>query len=154
MPRWSLVVVALVVGSAWVAGEQPPLEAEKTVTFRTDTPIVLDVRVGPVTVSGVKVTVFDPGGIGASLKAKVSHFDPQTQTALHVAFDAENGTADACKVTYSVEFLDAKDAVVDRFTDKASYKNGAKTSTFDHVTLKALVPLIDKMRIKFQASLH
>ncbi len=156
MRMWSTVAAALVLGVASAAGAQSqtqaPLQADKTVSYQADSPIALDIQVGPVKVSGIKVTVGTAAGMGGSLKAKVSGFNQETQAVLHVGIDAENAMAEGWKVSYLVEFLDAKGTVADRLNGKASYKNGAKTTTFDHVTLKAVLPLIDKIRIKCQAS--
>ena len=148
-----LLLALLLTGGALAGADQPSLQAEKTLKYRTGSPTTLDVRVGPVKVSSVKVTTGGSGGIGATLKAKMTNVDPETQATLQFAFDAENPEKVAWKVTYTIEFLDAKGEVIDRFTSKATYEGEAKTSSFDHVILKAALPLIDRVRIKMQAAL-
>ncbi|MBE3134947.1 MAG: hypothetical protein IMZ55_15885 [Acidobacteria bacterium] len=155
MRRLSLLLVALVVlGNGLVlTGQSAPLLAEKTVIYRTGDTIALDVKVGTVTVSGVKMTVGGTGGIGSAMKATLTRMDPLTQTVLQFDFDAESPKGwGKWQVTYSVELLDAKGEMIDRFSDKDSYEAEAKTSNFKYVTLKAVLPLIDKVRIKFQAA--
>jgi hypothetical protein len=145
------VLALLLFGLGRLDAGQPSLRAEKTVKYRTGESIALDVRVGPVKVSTVTFTVGGPGGIGAAVKAKMSRLDPNTQTMLTVAFDAENPESDEWLVNYTIEFLNAKGEVIDRFTTKDSYEAQAKTSSFEHATLKAVLPLVDKVRMKFQA---
>jgi hypothetical protein len=145
------VLALLLVGLGRVDAVQPSLRAEKTVKYRAGESITLDIRVGPVKVSTVTFTVGGTGGIGAAVKAKMSRLDPNTQTMLTASFDAENPESDEWLVNFTIEFLNAKGEVIDRFTSKDSYEAQAKTSVFERATLKAVLPLIEKVRIKFQA---
>jgi hypothetical protein len=153
--RWPVVVLSVLafamLGTALHA--QQSLRAEKTLKYRTDAELSLDVRVGPVKLSTVKIKVGGGTGIGAAIKAKAMRFDPETQALLQFAFDVENPDKDEWQVTYTVELLDAKGQVVDHFTSKDTYEGEAKTTTAEHVMLKAAVPLVDKVRFKFQAAL-
>lgn len=148
----ALAVAILLLGLAGVAAGQPSLRAEKTVKYQTGNSISFDVRVGPVKVTNLKITVGSPGGLGSALKSKVARLDPETQTSLQFAFDAENPNAEQWQVTYTIEFLNAKGELVDRFGGKDKYEGEAKTSTFDHVILKAALPLVDSVRVKWQAA--
>lgn len=146
------VALLLLAFTAVAASGQPSLRAEKTLKYQTDNPIALDVRVGPAKVASLRITLGAPSGFGAAMKAKMAKTDPETQTTFQFAFDTENPNAEQWEVTYTVEFLDTKGTVIDRFTSKAEYEGEAKTSTFEHSMLKAAVPLIDRIRVKFQAA--
>ena len=153
MRRLPLLVALVLLGSAALAaGQTPPLQAEKTLAYKTGEGLTLDVKVGPVKIHKVIITVGIPGGVGAAMRAKVSKVDPLIDETLTFVFDAENPEKIDYNVTYSIEFLNTKGELIDRFSDKAGYEAEAKTSRFEHVTLKAVLPLIDKVRIKFQAA--
>jgi hypothetical protein len=148
-----LIALAVVVAGAAVAAQPAPLQAEKTVKYKVGEALPLQVSVGSVKISAVKITVGTPGGVGSALKAKMARMDPLTQTTLEFAFDAESPKGwGKWKVRYAVELLNARGELIDRFDDDDSYEAEAKTSKFDHVTLKAILPLIDSVRVKFQAA--
>jgi hypothetical protein len=148
-----LSALAVVVAGAAVAGQPAPLQAEKTVKYKTGEALPLQVSVGTVKISALKITLGGSGGVGAAVKAKMTKMDPLIETALQFAFDGESPKGwGKWKVRYAVELLDAKGELIDRFNEDDSYEAEAKTSKFEHVTLKAILPLIDSVRIKFQAS--
>ncbi len=153
MRRAVVSLAVAVMATAALGTAQSSLRAETTVKYAAGKAIPLNATVGPVKVSTVKFTVGEEGGVRNSIRERMARMDPATQTMLHVSFDAENPQRDQWNVTYSVEVLDAGGKVVDRFSKKDSYEGEAKTTTFDHVTMKAVLPLVEKVRIKLQAEL-
>jgi hypothetical protein len=147
-----LIAVAVVVAGAAVLGQPAPLQAEKTVKYKVGEALPLDVSVGTVKIRALKITTGSAGGIGSAVKAKMTKMDPMINAVLQFGIDAESPKGwGKWKVTYAVELLDAKGEMIDRFTEDDSYEAEAKTSKFEHVTLKAILPLLDSVRIKFQA---
>ncbi len=151
MRRVVAFVPAVLLAAAGFTAAQSSLRAESTVTYTTGKAIPLDLVAGPVKVATVKFTVGDDGSMKSTIREKMARMDPATQTMTHVSFDAENPKHEEWKINYSVEYLDANGKVVDRFTKADSYEGQAKTTTFDHITMKAVLPLVEKVRIKLQA---
>ena len=153
MRRLSSLVALVILGSVVCAFAQTPsLQAEKTLSYKVGTEMALDVKVGPVKVHKVKITIGSGGGVGAAVKARVTKMDPLVEEVLQFVFDAENPDKVDYNVTYSVELLNTKGEVIDRFSEKDGYEAEAKSSRFEHVILKVALPMIDKVRIKFQAA--
>ncbi len=151
--RRLVAAAVMLLAAAGLAAQQSSLRAETTVKYETGRAIPITLAVGPVKVATVKFTVGEEGGLKSTIRERVARMDPTTQTILHVTFDAENPQRDEWNVTYAVEFLDANGKIVDRFSKTDSYEGEAKTTTFDHITLKAALPLIEKVRIKLQGQL-
>lgn len=144
-----LFMTLAVFASAAVAAEETrSLRFEKELSFKLDEATELKAQVGGVKVSKVAFTTTDK----ASIMDKLSKRDSELSTTLRASFDVENPGEDDWEITFSLEALDKKGKPIDRWSQKKSFGTEAKTFDVDHRIQKALLPLIDSVKIKLLAA--
>jgi hypothetical protein len=145
----ALLVAALVQMPALDA-QTKPLRSEKTVDFKSDQLIDLQMSAGPVVVRSVKFTSNARESIGSRFRIRSP---TATETMLRAAFDAENSEKDEWNVTFVLEFLDGKGKVIDRVSRSDSWEGEAKVSNIDHPILTYAIPFIERVKISLSAKL-
>lgn len=133
-------------------GQDSDLRAERVVDYAAGKPIVLGVKVGPVTVQSVEFTDrgrSGPSGFSSMMKPPV----PENSTVLRAHFLAENATRDEWQVTFTLEFLDRTGKLIDRTSKKSSWEGEAKPTDIDHAILQYAVDQIARVRIRMEARL-
>jgi hypothetical protein len=130
------------------------LLAERVVTYATGRTISLAAKVGPVNIQSVEFIDrgrgSSPGGL-AGIVARGSA--SQTTTTIRGHFIVENPSADEWEVTFTLDFLDKSEKLIDRATKKAKWEGTARPLDFDHVILQYVVPAIAQIRIKLEGRL-
>ena len=56
-------------------------------------------------------------------------------------------------MTFTLDFLDKSEKLIDRATKKAKWEGEARPLDFDHVILQYVVPAIAQIRIKLEGRL-
>ena len=117
------------------------LTFETTVDFVLVKSIALEGRAGEVEFRGVEFTAAaTKGGVfGTS--------DADLKTTVTVMLDCSTTAEKKAKVDLIIQFLDEDGELIDRVTDSASLKTGAKTVEVKHTTLKYVVPRIKTVKI-------
>jgi hypothetical protein len=126
------------------------LRAERVVSFATGKSIVLNAKVGPVSVQSVEFS--DRGRVASGLPGLRSA-PSETSTTLRGHFIVENPSADEWEVTFTVEFRDKSGKVIDRAVKKSTWEGQAKPYDFDHPILAYVIPSIAEVRITLEARL-
>lgn len=157
MSRYQVSVLAAVVAvllcpTATPAGDAGSLRFEKTIDVTPGASVALDAQVGPVRVSSVRLTT--AGGESGSLLGKIRRSgDPDTSSSVRANFAAENPQDEEWVVTFTIELLDKKGVIIDRFSRNAALEGEAKTVELDHGLLTYVVPFIARARVILEARL-
>jgi hypothetical protein len=149
------VVAALALGvltdGVWARAQATrPLRSEKTVHFKTDQVIDLQMAAGPVTIRSVKFSSNMAQGMSARFKPGGA---PDTQTTLRASFDVENPDKDEWVVTFALEYLDSKGKLIDHGSKGSSWEGEAKFFNFDHSILSYAIQFIDQVKISVSGKL-
>ena len=149
------LVAAILVGSGLaptLAADEPRLRFEKTVEFTPDSATTLEAQVGPVRVASVRFSTGSPEG--GSLLGKIRRSgDPDTTAGVRASFAAENPQDEEWVVIFTVELLDRKGALIDRFSKSAGLEGEAKTVEADHRILAYALPFVARARVVLEARL-
>lgn len=138
--------------AAVASAQEGSLRYEKTVAWQTGKLIDLNAQVGPVKIGKVELSNEGKGGGSIATKFR-SGGGSDTQTILRATFDGENPKDEEWVVTFTLEFFDAKDRLIDRATGKEGFEGEAKNARVEHPILAYVVPMIAKVRIKLEARL-
>jgi hypothetical protein len=138
--------------AAVATAQEGNLRFEKTVAWQTGKLIDLNALVGPVKIGKVELSNEGKGGGSIATKFR-SGGGSDTQTVLRATFDGENPKEDEWVVTFTLEFFDSKDRLIDRATGKEGFEGEAKNARIEHPILAYVVPMIAKVRIKLEARL-
>jgi hypothetical protein len=133
-----------------IGAQTKPLRSEKTIDYKPDQLIDLQLSAGPVLVRSVKFTSNPRESIGSRFRGRTA---TQTETTLRASFDAENPDKDEWSVTFVLEFLDGKGKVVDRVSRSESWEGEAKIFNLDHPMLTYAIPFVEKVKISLSAKL-
>ena len=145
-----LIGVAL---AAAASAQEGNLRFEKTVAWQTGKLIDLNAQVGPVKIGKVELSNEGKGGGSISTRFRSGGGGSDTQTVLRATFDGENPKEDEWVVTFTLEFFDSRDRLIDRATGKEGFEGEAKNARVEHPILAYVVPMIAKVRIKLEARL-
>ncbi len=149
----ALVLVASTMVTSVAAQERGGLRFEKTVSFAPGDFATLDALVGPVKVSTVEFTE-GSGSKGGKLMGKLrSRGDASTKTNLRASFEVENPVPEEWEVSFTIDLLDPKGKLIDRFSGKKDFDGEARVYHVDHTILNYVIPLISKAEIKLEARL-
>lgn len=123
---------------------------ETSVPFQVDKAVAFAGGVGPVKVTGVKVTNLGRGYGRGGFSLRSANPPSELATTLRFAFDVDNPTDDEWDVTFTVELLDKGGKVIDRASKKENYEDEAKVLELDHSLLEYVLPLVTQVRITLQ----
>ena len=132
--------------------QEATLRAERTFDYKPGQAVTLSAKVGAVTVQTVEFSE-RRGTTGGFTTRITGGSESETTTTIRAHFLAENATADEWQVTFTLEFLDKDNKLIDRATKRSSWEGEAKPSDLDHPLLTYVVPLIAKVRVKMEAKL-
>jgi hypothetical protein len=135
-------------GGSW---QDTSLRAERTVSYTTGKTIVLNAKVGPVSVQSIEFS--DRGRVASAGLPGIRTTPSETSTVLRGHFVVENPSADEWEVTFTIEFRDKSGKVIDRAVKKSTWEGEAKPYDFDHPILAYAVPLIAEVRITLEGRL-
>ena len=148
----ALLCVVVLIASSAPAAERGGLRFSKTVSFELGSTADLGALVGPVKVHNVEFS--ESGGSKSKLFGKLrSSGDATTKTNLRASFEVENPISEEWEITFTVELLDSKGELIDRFSKKTDFDGEAKIYHVDHTILSYVVPLTSKAEIKLEARL-
>jgi hypothetical protein len=147
-----LLLTALCTSVALGAGTpgRDKVQAEKVLGFKTSKTFDLDMTVGEVKIASVELSDVGRGHSGGLASRLRGGSDSELTTTLRAHFMAENKTHENWEITFMIEFLDKAGKVIDRDTKKSKWDHEAHAFDFDHQILEYVVPMIDKVRIKFE----
>ena len=147
-----LITSLVLVGTLAARPQEPTLRAERTVDYKPGQAVTLSAKVGAVNVQTVEFSE-RRGSTGGFTTRITGGSDSETTTTVRAHFLAENATADEWQVTFTLDFLDKDNRLIDRATKKSSWEGEAKPSDLDHPVLTYVVPLIAKVRVRMEAKL-
>ncbi|MEO7271812.1 MAG: hypothetical protein ABIX28_19285 [Vicinamibacterales bacterium] len=147
-----LIASLVVVGSLAAGAQETTLRAERTFDYQPGRAVTLGAKVGAVNVQTVEFSE-RRGSTGGFTTRITGGSDSETTTTVRAHVLAENATADEWQVTFTLEFLDRDNRLIDRATKKSSWEGEAKPTDLDHPLLTYVVPLIAKVRVKMEAKL-
>lgn len=127
-----------------------PLRSDRTIPFKMDQLVDLQMIAGPVTVRSVKFASNPRESIAARFRTRGA---TGTETTVRASFEGENPDKDEWNVEFVLEFLDAKGKVVDRVSRTGSWQGEAKIFNADHPILTYALPFIDRVKISVSAKL-
>jgi hypothetical protein len=150
LPVLLMLALCTLAGSPSPAAAQGQLTAERTVRYATSGTQPLDVAVGPVRVLNVQFA-----DLGRPRPAPFGLGDRATDlyTVVRASFAAENPRAEDWVVKFTLEFLDRDGKIIDRAEKSSGLEGEAKTVGADHELLTYVVPLVDRVRVRFEAKL-
>ena len=142
----------LIAGPLSARAQETTLRAERTFDYKTGQAVTLAAKVGAVNVQTVEFSE-RRGSTGGFTTRITGGAESETATTVRAHFLAENATADEWLVTFTLEFLDKDNKLIDRSTKKSSWEGEVKPTDLDHPLLTYVVPLIAKVRVKMEAKL-
>lgn len=150
----SLVVLVAALTGALASAAEPSLRFETTVPFSEGKRVPLDGKVGPVRVTAAIFSVPERGTSESGLMGRIRgelQGPTETQSLVRLRLEAENAEVEEWKVSVTVELLDAKGALIDRFSGSESLEAEAKTFYVEHPVLTYVLPSIAKATVRLQA---
>jgi hypothetical protein len=114
---------------------------EKTLVYSTDQLLPFGGHVGPLKVSGVQFAVAEKTGRDAGIKSSVRAVLP---------LDCPKGAGE-WDFKFQMLLLDENGRAVDRLEESGSCENEIKTVRAERSVIKALVPTIRGVKVRFQA---
>lgn len=145
--------VGALVLSAALAAPPPvphgPLLNNKTVSFRLDEPLKLDLAVGGLRVAELRIVHDEASLLDAVLPPRggVTRF-----SWLRYTLYAENPGVDDWALAARIRLLDRKGEVIDEFEFRKGVGSGrARSVDFKRLTLNYIVPLIDRIEVTLSA---
>ncbi len=146
---WSVLLVIASTALAEAPAPQGPLTASKTVHFKKDEPIRLDLAVGGLRVVELRITGDEAGLLESLLPPRggVSRF-----SWLRYTLSVENPGDVNWTLAARVRLLDKKGEVIDEFEFKDGVGAGrARSVDLKRLTLNYIVPLIDRVELTLDA---
>jgi hypothetical protein len=147
-----LIASLFVVGASGARAQDASLRAERTVDYKPGQAVTVGAKVGAVNVQTVEFSE-RRGSTGSFTTRLTGGAESEIMTTVRAHFLAENATGDEWQVTFTIEFLDKDDKLIDRATKKSSWEGEGKPMDLDHPLLTYVVPLIAKVRVKMEAKL-
>jgi hypothetical protein len=157
--RWRAFTIAsvscLAIGASLAAlAQDSSLRAERVVGYTTGKAIPLSAKVGPVSIQSVEFIDrgrgSSPGGLTSMMRGgSVS----ETSTTIRGHFLVENPSSNEWEVTFTLEFLDKSEKLIDKAVKKSTWEGEAKPFDFDHAILQYVVPSIAQVRIRLEGRL-
>jgi hypothetical protein len=145
-----LVVLSAALAVPAMRAQDTSLRAERTAAFAVGKAIVLNAKVGPVSIQSVE---FGDRGRAASGLPGLRSTPSETSTVLRGRFIVENPSVDEWEVAFTIEFRDRNGKVIDRAVRKSTWEGEAKPYDFDHTMLSYVIPLISEVRITLEGRL-
>lgn len=151
-----LSLIPILATATWAgAAENPGAVAQgsliltKSVPFRQDQPIKLDLNIGGLRIPDLRITK-DEGTLIDSIlppRGGQSRFSFQ-----RYALFAENPDNKSWRLSARVRLLDKNGAVIDEFEFRGTVRSGrAKAVDFKRLTLNYVLPLVDKVELTLSA---
>ena len=123
---------------------------EKSIPFQIDKGVALEATVGPVKISGLKITNLGRGYGRGGLSFRSASPPSELSTTLRFAFDVDNPMEEEWDVTFTVELLDKSGKVIDRATKRENYEDEAKVLNLEHSIIEYALPLVSEVRVTLQ----
>ena len=123
---------------------------EKNVPFQIDKGVPLEAAVGPVKITGLKITNLGRGYGRGGISFRSASPPSELSTTLRFAFDVDNPADEEWDVTFTVELLDKGGKVIDRATKTENYEDEAKALNIEHSLIEYVLPLIADVRVTLQ----
>lgn len=152
LTRRFLVPVILLTALAAGAAESS-LRFETTLPFAEGKRAPLDARVGPVRITSATFLAPQRGSGDKTLIQRIRGGPTETESLVRLSIEAENPESAEWEVTVTVDLLDEKGALIDRFSKSESLEGEAKTFAVDHPVLTYVLPSIAKATLRLEARL-
>lgn len=154
MRKSFILAIALLAVAAATSAQERSLRFEKTVDYRLGQLIELNATVGPVRVAKVEFSQPEGGSMKDSIVGRIrggGGGSPETTGTFRAGFDTENPEEDEWVVTYTLDLLDGNGKLIDRIVQSEGLEGEAKVVNVDQPTLKYVLPLVAKVKIRLEA---
>ena len=151
--RLLVLVSSVVLSTVMAVAAESSLRFETTLPFADGKRMPLDAKVGPVRVTSATFSVPQRGSGDKTLVGRIRGVPTETQSLVRLMLGAENPEVSEWEVTITVELLDDKGTLIERFSKTASLEAEAKTVAVEHPLLTYVIPSVAKANLRLEARL-